>query len=54
MQLRTNDFKFNGKKLSDFGFTVVNTSSASNTRKIGLNRSLNTVEGVRGNKVVNR
>ena len=53
MQLRTNDFKFNGKKLSDFGFTVVNTSSASNTRKIGLNRSLNTVEGVRGNKVVN-
>ena len=53
VQLRTNDFKFNGKKLSDFGFTVVSTSSASNTRKIGLNRSLNTVEGVRGNKVVN-
>ena len=53
VQLRTNDFKFNGKKLSDFGFTVVNTSSASNTRKIGLSRSLNTVEGIRGNKVVN-
>ena len=52
MQLRTNDFQFNGQKLSDFGFVVVNTGNSNNTRKIGLTRSLGTTEGVRGSKVV--
>ena len=52
MQLRTDDFKFNGQKLSDFGFAVVNTVNSNNTRKIGLTRSLSTTEGVRGSKVV--
>lgn len=52
MQLRTDDFQFNGQKLSDFGFVVVNTGNSNNTRKIGLTRSLGTAEGVRGSKVV--
>ena len=57
MQLRTNDFQFNGKKLSELEiqggkFVVVNTSESNNTRKIGLTRSLTTGEGVIGNKTI--
>ena len=52
MQLRTDDFRFNNKNLSDFGFKVVNVDSSTNTRKIGLTRSLTTVDGLIGNKVI--
>ena len=57
MQLRTNDFQFNGKKLSELEiqggkFVVVNTSESNKTRKIGLTRSLTTGEGVVGNKTI--
>lgn len=57
MQLRTDDFQFNDIKLSEIElengkFMVVNTSNSSNTRKIGLTRSLSTTEGVRGNRVI--
>lgn len=57
MQLRTNDFQFDGKKLSELEiqggkFVVVNTSESNNTRKIGLTRSLTTEEGVIGNKTI--
>lgn len=54
MQLRTNDFKFKDKKLSDFGFIVVNTSNSTNTRTVGLNRSLETVDGIGGNRVISK
>ena len=52
MQLRTDDFRFDNKKLSDFGFKVVNVDNSTNTRKIGLTRTLTTVDGVIGNKVI--
>ena len=57
MQLRTNDFQFDGKKLSELEiqggkFVVVNTSESNKTRKIGLTRSLTTEEGVIGNKTI--
>ena len=52
MQLRTDDFRFDNKNLSDFGFKVVNVQSSTNTRKIGLTRSLTTVDGVAGNKII--
>ena len=52
MQLRTDDFRFNNKNLSDFGFKVINVDSSTNTRKIGLTRSLTTVDGLIGNKVI--
>ena len=52
MQLRTDDFRFDNKKLSDFGFKVVNVDNSTNTRKIGLTRTLTTVDGVVGNKVI--
>ena len=57
MQLRTNDFQFNGKKLSELEiqggkFVVVNTSESNKTRKIGLTRSLTTEEGIVGNKTI--
>lgn len=54
MQLRTNDFKFKDKKLSDFGFIVVNTSNSTNTRIVGLNRSLGTVDGIGGNRIISK
>ena len=52
MQLRTDDFRFDNKNLSDFGFKVVNVQSSTNTRKIGLTRSFATVDGVDGNKII--
>lgn len=57
MQLRTNDFQFNGKKLSELEiqggkFVVVNVSESNNNRKIGLARSLTTGEGIIGNKTI--
>ena len=57
MQLRTNDFQFDGKKLSELEiqggkFVVVNTSESNKTRKIGLTRSLTTEEGIVGNKTI--
>ena len=52
MQLRTDDFRFDNRKLSDFGFKVVNVENSTNTRKIGLTRTLTTVDGVVGNKVI--
>lgn len=57
MQLRTNDFQFDGKKLSELEiqggkFVVVNTSESNKTRKIGLTRSLTTEEGIIGNKTI--
>ena len=59
MQLRTNDFQFNGKKLSELEiqggkFVVVNTSESNKTRKIGLTRSLTTEEGIVGNRIVTK
>lgn len=59
MQLRTNDFQFNGKKLSELEiqggkFVVVNTSESNNTRKVGLTRSLTIEEGVVGNKTITK
>ena len=52
MQLRTDDFRFDDRNLSDFGFKVVNVQNSTNTRKIGLARTLTTVDGVIGNKVI--
>ena len=52
MQLRTDDFRFDNRNLSDFGFKVVNVQNSTNTRKIGLARTLTTVDGVIGNKVI--
>lgn len=52
MQLRTDDFRFDNRNLSDFGFKVVNVENSANTRKIGLTRTLTTVDGVVGNKVI--
>ncbi len=52
MQLRTDDFRFDNRNLSDFGFKVVNVENSANTRKIGLARTLTTVDGVVGNKVI--
>ena len=48
MQLRTDDFRFDNRNLSDFGFKVVNVENSTNTRKIGLARTLTTVDGVVG------
>lgn len=52
MQLRTDDFRFDNRNLSDFGFKVVNVQNSTNTRKIGLARTLTTEDGVIGNKVI--
>ena len=59
MQLRTNDFQFDGKKLSELEiqggkFVVVNVSESNKTRKIGLTRSLTTEEGIVGNRIVTK
>ena len=39
VQLRTDDFRFDNRNLSDFGFKVVNVENSTNTRKIGLART---------------
>ena len=52
MQFRIDNFKFDGKYLSDFGFAVVNVSESTNTRKIGLTRSISTTEIADGYRVI--
>ena len=52
--LRADDFVFNGQKLSEFGFRVVEINQTEATQSFGLNRSIETVEAIGGERNINR
>ena len=52
--LRADDFVFNGQKLSEFGFRVVEVNQTEATQSFGLNRSIETVEAIGGERNINR
>ena len=51
-QLRANDFVYDGKKLSDFGFQVVETDTGNTTQVVGANRTLTTTNTLGGENLI--
>ena len=51
-QLRANDFVYDGKKLSDFGFQVVETDTGNTTQVVGANRTLTTTNTLGGESLI--